>query len=181
MSVAGSILGRPELEEHMSRVSTALLTVSPRSISPWGDRSWRVCGSAQLVENSRAYWLVSPTLPAEHAVAPDVVQIEAPEASAVVDSVLMMLAAWFGDEEVEGYLLETHNIDLVDNRREIQKFWELSDSTVQYLAGRLSNSLRLGVTVLEEFSLMNESVIAALRGLGFDVDVFVLESVVAAG
>ena len=65
--------------------------------------------------------------------------------------------------------------------RQISPYWELADETVRYLADRLSKSLRLGVTLLDEFSLVDDAVIASLRGMGFDVDVFVLGSLAAAG
>jgi hypothetical protein len=160
----------------MSRQSTALLTVGPRSISPWGDRAWRVSGSAQLVQGSGAYWLVTPTSPAEHIVSPDVVQVEVPYADAVVDSLLLLLGTWFGGDAVEAYLGEVECVHLVDGVRQIAPYWELADETVRFLAAHLSSSVRLGVTILDEFSLVDEAVIAALRGLGFDVDVFVLGS-----
>jgi hypothetical protein len=134
-----------------------------------------------LVEGSVPYWLVTPTLPAEHNVEPDAVKAEVPEPAAVVDSVLMLLACWFGDAEVEAYLVETHNIELVEGVRQIASYWELADETVRYLAERLSSAVRLGVTVLDEFSLVDDAVIASLRGMGFDVDVFVLGSLAAAG
>lgn len=157
----------------MSRQSTALLTVGPRSIAPWGDRAWRVSGTAQLVEGSTPYWIVTPTLPASHSATPAEVEVVVPHPEAVVASVLMFLAAHFGDEDVEAYLVETHNVTLRDGVREIAPYYELADETVRFLADHLSRTLRLAVTLLDDFSLVDDEVIAELRALGFDVDVFV--------
>lgn len=157
----------------MSRQSTALLTVGPRSIAPWGDRAWRVSGTAQLVEGSTPYWIVTPTLPAIHSATPAEVEVVVPHPEAVVASVLMFLAAHFGDEDVEAYLVETHNVTLRDDVREIAPYYELADETMRFLADHLSRTLRLAVTLLDDFSLVDDEVVAELRALGFDVDVFV--------
>lgn len=95
-----------------------------------------------------------------------------PHPEAVVASVLMFLAAHFGDDDVEAYLVETHNVSVRDGVREIAPYYELADDTVRFLADHLSRTIRLGVTVLDEFSLVDSEVVAELRGLGFDVDEF---------
>lgn len=159
----------------MTRLTTALLTVAPRSIAPWGDRLWRVSLTAELVEGgSSAYWLVHPADPAARPVATDVVLISTPLTAGVVESLMLALAAHLGDEQTEGLLLDTHNIELLDGIRHVAPYWELTSSTSALLAQRLASSFRLGVTVLEELTLATADVVARLRGLGFDVDVFTL-------
>lgn len=164
----------------MSKQTTALLTVGPKSIAPWGDRAWRIALTAQLVSaNSGDYWIVTPTEPANHAVVPAEVMVEIPQRECLVASIVMLLAAHLGDEDVETSLTETHNIEVVDGIRRIAPYWDVSDlRTFEYLTGRLSELVRLGVTVLDDMSLVNSEAIADLRLLGFDVDVFVPSLVV---
>jgi hypothetical protein len=160
----------------LSRLSTALLSIGPRAISPWGDRVWRVAATAQLVEGSSAYWIVTPTVPSQHTVTPGEVSVAAPSAEAVVDSVLFLLAAHFGDIEVETYLVETHNVSLKGGARELAPFYELADTTRDYLARKMSEVVRLGFTRLDDLSLVNDEVITALLRYGFDVEVYELAS-----
>ena len=159
----------------MSKQTTALLTVGPKSIAPWGDRAWRIALTAQLVSaNSGDYWIVTPTEPANHVVVPSEVLVEAPQQESLIESIIMLLAAHLGDEDVEACLSETHNMEVTDGVRTIAPYWDLSDKrTFGYLTGRLSQMVRLGITVLDEMSLVTPEVIADLRLLGFDVDVFV--------
>lgn len=179
------IIGRPDRKETMSKVSTALLTVGPRSISPWGDRAWRVSLTAQLVEGgSSAHWLVTPTEPAEYRLSSSSLVVPAPENDEVVDSVLMLLASHLGDSAVEGYLVDTHNLEVLDGVRSLATFWDVSPSeTTRFIVEKLSNRVRLGFTVLDDSSLVTGGVIETLRGYGFDVDVFHLlsSSKIAAG
>lgn len=162
----------------MSKQSTVLLTAGPRTIAPWGDRVWRVSLTAQLVAaNSGDYWIVSPTQPAEFPVANEVINVEVPSSEAVVESVLMLLSAHLGDSAVEGYLLDTGNVETVDGKRVVAPFWDVSaPETMRYLARKLSETVRLGFTFLDGESLVDHSTIATLRSFGFDVDVFALES-----
>mgnify|MGYP007099122287 CR=1 FL=1 len=125
-----------------------------------------------MVEGSTPYWIVTPTLPALHTVSPSEVEVVTPHPEAVVDSVLMFLAAHFGDDDVEAYLVETHNLTVSEGVREIAPYYELADETARFLADHLSQSIRLGVTLLDDLSLVDVSVVERLRGLGFDVDVF---------
>lgn len=160
----------------MSRQSTTLMAIGPRMLSPWADRAWRVSATAQVVENSGAYWIFTPTLPAQHPVTPAEVSIPAPFAEAVVDSVLFLLAAHFGNDEVENYLVETHNLSLKGDTRELAPFYELADTAREYLASRMARVVRLGFTRLDDLSLVNDEVIAALLRYGFDVEVYDLTS-----
>lgn len=160
----------------MPRQSTSLLTIGPRSLPPWGDRAWRVSATAQLVSGSGAYWIVTPTLPSKYTVSPAEVSIPVPFAEAVVDSVLFLLAAHFGDDEVENYLVETHNVSLQCGTRELAPFYELADTTREYLASNMSAVVRLGFTRLDDLSLVNDEVIVALLRYGFDVEVYDLIS-----
>ena len=162
----------------MSKVSTVLLSAGPRSIGPWGDRDWRVALSAQLVEGgSVAYWLAAPTEPALHPAAPNALAIETPEHYVVVDSILMLLATHLGDENVEGYLLDTHNVTLVDGMRVVAPFWDITAAeSLKFLVSRLTESVRLAFTILDEVRLVDDDVIQTLRVLGFDVEVYSLSS-----
>jgi hypothetical protein len=91
---------------------------------------------------------------------------------------MMLIALHFGDDAIESLLIETHNLEVSDGIRTVAPFWDISDShTFEYLTGSLAKSLRLGVTMMDEISLLTTEVTEELRDLGFDVDVFVLESV----
>lgn len=161
----------------MTRVSTALLAAGPRYVGSWGDRAWRVSCYSQLVEGSDpAYWIVTPTQPALHNVSPETVAVDVPYSEAVVDSVIMLLATQLGTENVEGLLLDSHLISLVDGVRTIAPYWApLADDVRSNLASILSSAVRVGITRLDE-SLVDEKVISELRRLGFDVDEFALAS-----
>lgn len=157
----------------MSRVSTALLAIGPKSIAPWGDRAWRVSATAQLVEGTTPYWIVTATQPAQHPVVPAAIEVSSPHSESVVESILFLLASHFGEEPVEENLLETHNIQVSNRRhRELARFYELSDHTKDFVAKRMSQQVRLGFTQLDDLSLVNDEVIQTLRAFGFDVEVF---------
>lgn len=156
----------------MSRQSTALLTISPLASYPWGDRIWRIAATAQLVEGSTPYWIVNPTEPPNHPCQPAEVEVVVPQPDSVIDSILMLVAAHFGNEQVLVSLVERHNITMQEGAREIAPYYELSEPIRSQLARQLGGALRLGITVLEEQSLVDRQVISGLRALGFDVDVF---------
>jgi hypothetical protein len=149
------------------------LTIGPRFINTWADKGWKISLSSQLVEGSVPYWIVTPTQPAQHLVTPSEIEVSAPNTESVVESILFMLAAHFGDDEVENFLLESHNISLGPNSaRELARFYELVDEGRDFLARCLSEKLRIGVVQLDDLSLVNEAVISRLRAMGFDVDTF---------
>jgi hypothetical protein len=104
------------------------------------------------------------------------IELESPHPEAVVDSILVLLGAYFGDDEVENYLVETHNVSLQAGARELAPFYELANTTRQYIASKMSGVVRLGFTRLDDLSLVNEDVIAALLRYGFDVEVYDLTS-----
>lgn len=159
----------------MTRLTTALLVAGPRSVGPWDDRIWRIALHASLVEGgSAAYWSVTPSLPALHDAKPGEVVIEYPDTECIVDTTLMMLATYLGGEQVEALLVDTHNITLDDETRKIANCWELLPDTRTQLAKVLASSLRLGVTELDELTLLNTQAVEGLREFGFDVDVFAL-------
>lgn len=154
----------------MSRETTALLMAGPKTLGPWGDRSWRVSLTAQLVEGATPYWIATPTLPEEHPTRPDEIDVVTPNSEAVVESILMMLSAHFGDHDVEVALIDTHNISMDQGMREVARCYELSDEIQKFLAERLSNQVRLGVLRLTSDTLVNAEAVVELRKLGFDVE-----------
>lgn len=161
----------------MTRQSTALLTVGPRFVGSWADENrWIVSGSAQLVEGNIPYWLVTPTEPAQYKVTPSEVAIEVPHAEVVVQSILMVVACWFANDDVLTLLEETHNVELIAKERRIAQYFDLSDDTIEVLSRKLSDVVRLGFTLLDDICLVDQDVISRLRELGFAVDVFTLEA-----
>lgn len=162
----------------MTRQTTALLTAGPRYTGSFGDRAWRLAICSQLVEGSDpAYWISSPTAPPLHLVEPDIVEVDVPYSEAVVDSILMVLCAHLGDEQIEGLLLDSHLVSIEDGIRRVAPYWApLADDVRLNLARPLSSYVRVGFTLLDEFSLVNDEVVGRLRALGFDVDVFSLSS-----
>jgi hypothetical protein len=157
----------------MTRQSTALLTIGPKYVGSWADTNrWIVSGSAQLVEGNIPYWLVTPTEPAQYKVTPSEVTVEVPHAEVVVQSILMIVACWFASDDVIALLEETHNVELIGDERRIAPYFDLSDDTVAMLASKLSDVVRLGVTLLDGDCLVDADVVSRLRKLGFGVDVF---------
>ena len=147
--------------------------VTPRTVGSWADRAYRVSHTAQLIEGgSAAYWLVTPTEPAEHRVRPDVIRIENPEPSDVVNSLIMLAAAHVGNGQVEGLLLDTHNIEIVDGVRNVAEFWDVERRTEATLAAALAPQIRMSFTLLDEMNLLTEEVTERLIAYGFDVEVF---------
>lgn len=134
--------------------------------------------SAQLIEGgSSAYWLASPTEPIQHQSAPRELAISSPQHDEVVDSILMLLATHLGDGNIEGYLIDTHNVTLIDGVRVVAPYWDISAAeSLRFLVTRLAATVRLGFTLLEEARLVDDQVIETLRLFGFDVDVYSLES-----
>jgi hypothetical protein len=97
----------------MSSFTSALVTAGPKAIHPWGDRGWRIALSAQHVTGSSSdYWLVTPTPPPSHPVVSQFVSIPDPSHNGLVDSLVFALALHLGDEQVEGYLLDHHNVSI---------------------------------------------------------------------
>jgi len=173
MSGGSCRIGRPESIGKMTKQTTALMTIGPLTTGAFGDiEPWRISSQSQLVEGSVPYWLVTPTQPAEHAVTNEAVFIDLPETEFVVHSVLMVAAAWHGGDGLLGYLIDTENICLEGDKREIAPYWELADETVKQIVQKLVVQVKLGFTIMDEMSLINQEVIASLRGLGFHVDVF---------
>lgn len=160
----------------MSKQTTALLSVGPLTTGPFGDiEPWRVSSQSQLVEGGIPYWLVTPTQPAEHAVGTDVLVLEFLDANSVVESVLMLVATWHGCEGVLGYLMDTENVSMDDEKRSIAPYWELSEEGVRHLSDKLKGQVKLAFTIMDDMCLVDDEVIGALRSLGFHVDVFVRE------
>jgi hypothetical protein len=149
------------------------MAVSPSSIAPWGDRSYRLSHTAQLVEGgSAAYWLTSPVLPPQYLVDPDVIQIESPSPDFTLDSIILWLALNVGNEVVERILTESHNIEIDNKVRKLAPYWEISEQTRKSLAAQMSGEVRLAFTVLDELNLLTEDVWSGLRDSGFDFEVF---------
>jgi hypothetical protein len=109
-------------------------------------------------------------------VKPDEIDVPAPNVEAVLDSVLFLIALHFGDVSVENFLLETHNLSLKGDTRELAPFYELADTTRDFIANKMSGLVRLAFTRLDDLSLVNDEVFAALRRYGFDVEVYDLTS-----
>lgn len=77
----------------MTRVTTAVLFVSPAAIGPWGDEAWRIGNLAQLVEGGGGgpYWIVGlPSVQPE--VQPDItVTIDGLDSESITASVEKVL------------------------------------------------------------------------------------------
>lgn len=161
----------------MTRQTTVLLSLSPRNSGMWGESIYRLSHAAQLVEGgSSAYWLVSPTQPAQHLVSADSLVIEAPDSECVVSSVLFLTALHLGDEHVEGLLVDTHNLQIDSQNttpvRQVAEFWEIESRVGEQLARMLAPHVRLAVTVLDEMNIFSNDVVSRLRAFGFEIEVF---------
>jgi hypothetical protein len=114
---------------------------------------------------------------------PAEVGVEVPYTEAVVESILLLLALHFGDDDLADYLVEHHNLTIdEDGVRLLAPYPELADDVTQFVASRLSASLRLGFTYLDDLCLVSEDVISVLRDdLNFSVSVFAPTLGLAAG
>lgn len=110
-----------------------------------------------------------------HPVSNSAIEVVTPYSESVVDSILVFLGAHFGNDEVENLMSESHNMTVEYGVREVAAFYELAIDTRNRIASSLSQSLRLGFTRLDEFSLVDNAVLESLREMGFDIDVFTLE------
>lgn len=126
-----------------------------------------------------AYWIVTPTEPASHPVRPTEISIESPSAENVLDSLVLLLAVHAGGADVEHCLVQSHNIDVIDQVRVIAPFWDLAPEVTGFLTSKLTPTIRLGATLLADPELFTPQVVDGLRKLGFDVDVFGLRELSA--
>jgi hypothetical protein len=161
----------------MTRQTTVLLSLSPRNSGMWGDSIYRLSHTAQLVEGgSAAHWLVTATQPAQHLVSPHSLVLETPDSECVVSSVLLLVALHVGDENAEGLLVDTHNVQIDSQNalpvRQVAEFWEIESRVGEQLARMLAPHVRMAVTVLDEMNIFSNDVVSRLRALDFEIEVF---------
>lgn len=138
------------------------------------DELWRVGHTAQLVEggNSGPVWLTAPASHHEDGSAPDHLLIDSDDPETVARSLVVLLAATIGDEQMLALLGRSTSITIGDGRRLIGQPWMISNDVAVDLSRMLADSLRLGIVQLSDVSVLNDAVFAHLRTWGFRVDIY---------
>ena len=161
----------------MSRVTTAVLSFSPRSVGPWGDDLFRLDGTtSQLIEGgSRLYWHVCPSGD-EHGLARPIsfVPVEEPGGEFVARSVIMLTAMMFGNENELGLMRELHNVVEASDALQVAPFWDLSDRDAEWFASHIGERMKVAATVLDEFSSLTPAVCEKVSQWGLRIDRFEL-------
>lgn len=157
----------------MSRFTSALVFASPLGVGPFYSDEWRVNWCANLVEGSSGgpYWLPLPSYD-DHLTIESMV-IDSVEPELVADSLILLLGAVFGGEALNWLLRESQNLIFPDDGRpHLAPYWDLADDVRNCCVRDLSGRIRIGVTALDEHSLLGAEAIHLLSSHGFRVEVF---------
>lgn len=154
----------------MTTSSTALLFISPKGAGPFFVPAWRVGTFSELAEggSNGPYWIIrDPDQPGK-----SYLPLQDLDEDRVVASIALLLAGCIGDSNLEGLLIDTHNLSLEDGRKGFAPFWDLSESDQARIFDKMKGRVRIGINLLDESSLITESVIARLRASQIQVAVF---------
>lgn len=157
----------------MSRFTSALVFASPLGVGSFYSDEYRVNWCANLVEGSSGgpYWLPLPSY--EDHLKIESMVIDSIEPELVVDSLILLLGAVFGSESLNWLLRESQNLIFPDDGKPvIAPYWDLADDVRNCCIRDLSNRIKIGVTALDEHSLLGSEAVSLLRGFGFRVEVF---------
>lgn len=154
----------------MTTTSSAALFTSAKGFGPFYAPGWRLGTIAELAEGGTngPFWIIREPESSEPLYLP-LVDLDVER---MVSSIALLLAATTQDFNLEGLLIDTHNLDIANGTRSFAPFWDLSEQDVDRIFRTLSQRIRLGLTILEEQSLLTDAVIAALRSKGMEVDPF---------
>lgn len=157
----------------MSRFTSALVFASPLGVGSFYSDEYRVSWCANLVEGSSGgpYWLPLPSF--EDHLKIESMVIDSIEPELVVDSLILLLGAVFGSESLNWLLRESQNLIFPDDGKPvIAPYWDLADDVRNCCIRDLSNRIKIGITALDEHSLMGAEAVSLFRGFGFRVEVF---------
>ena len=157
----------------MSRFTSALVFVSPLGVGPFFSDEWRVSWCANLVEGSTGgpYWLPVPSH--EDHLKIESMLIDSIESELVVDSLILLLGATFGGESLNWLLRESQNLVFPDDGRPyLAPYWDLAEDVRNCCVKDLSGRIKIGVTALDEHTLLSAEAVRLLRGFGFTVNTF---------
>lgn len=158
----------------MTKRTTALVLTGPISVGAFNDDLWRVGATAQLIEggNSGPVWLTAPAGHHEDGSGLDHLAIDSDDPAVVARSLVVLLVATVGDDALLALLGTSVPITVEEGRRVIGQPWAISDKTVLDLSQVLAKSLRLGIVLLSDQSVLDDAAVSYLRTSGFRVDVF---------
>lgn len=161
----------------MTKRTTALVLTGPISLGAFRDDLWRVGPTAQLVEGgtSGPVWLTAPADHREDGSSPDHLAIGSNDPAIVARSLVVLLAATVGDDALLALLGPAVPIALEEGRRNIGHPWSLEDELVFDLSRVLAKSLRLGIVLLSDQSVLDVAAVLCLRTWGFRVEVFAVQ------
>jgi hypothetical protein len=153
----------------MTRQTTAAFIMSPKTIGPWGDRAWRIRDVYELVEGgSTSYLLLNGHSGTESVLTTDSLSIHYPSPDALFEALIALLSLNAGSQRCIGLLAESHN--LVDGA--LAPCWDLADDVLASLSKELSSLFRIGVILLDDFSMADADFVEIVRSHNFDVDTF---------
>lgn len=170
----------------MAGRTTAYVIVGEHSVGPFQDREWKARHGVALIEKHRPVWMPGPIghslgepMPLGAIYLPfgldPVGELLLVLASAVVrdDAVLDRLASIGGVRDVTDEHGEKHRwLHFDDDALGEELNWH--SDLVTMCAEAVRDRARLGVVHLEPYSLLGPDQVQELRGLGLDVDEFVL-------
>lgn len=158
----------------MSNHTTALVMVGPAGVGPFRARDWRVSMTAQLIEggSSGPAWMTSPGGHHDDGIAPESMLIDGTGPDIVARSLVLLIAASIGDEQLRSRLADAGNVELDVHGMAIADPWSLPDDLLHTCTSSLAAQCRIGIVRLEEYPALDACAASLLRDWGFDVDEF---------
>jgi hypothetical protein len=154
----------------MTTSSSALLFISPKGAGPFFVPAWRIGTFVELAEggSNGPYWIIRDPDQTRKSYLP----LQDLDEDRVVSSIALLLAGCIGDANLEGLLLDTHNLSLEGDTKDFAPYWDLSDADQVRIFHAVQERVRIGINLLDENSLITESVIARLRAFHIHVTLF---------
>jgi hypothetical protein len=156
----------------VSKSTTTFVMVGPTAVGAFQDPLWRVGVTVQLVEggSNGPYWLTAPATHGDAGVVPESLVIDSDDPQLVARSLVALLAATVGDDDLVAHLQRAGLVRVTDGRRHIRSPWHLSGADLDECVDSLS--VRIGIVRLAQHSVLDAESVTALRSWGFTVDEF---------
>ena len=154
----------------MTTTSSAALFTSAKGFGPFYAPGWRLGTVAELAEGGTngPFWVIREP----ESSAPLYLPLVELDVERMVSSIALLLAGTTQDLNLEGLLIDTHNLNIANGTKSFAPFWDLSEQDVDRIFRTLSQRVRLGFTILEEHSLLTDPVIDTLNSKGMEVELF---------
>lgn len=148
--------------------------VGPNGIGPFHSDEWRVGLTIQLVEggSNGPYWLTTPGELIPGVARPDFLLIDSLEPQKIADSLVVMLVATTTPQEHQKELLDVGVLTKTERGIGFPSPWIFPKRVMKDRLLALSDSYRIGIVSLDEFSLISDQVISILRNWNIEVKTF---------